>query len=333
MKSQTKPLFISLLAIVTLLFPALSAHSAPIANWKMLSGSANNSGLDTDSPTIGDGTPDNADNAWVAGRFGTVGTPGSVTLEVGETLTVSGSVVLTGGVNERRENFRVGLSNAATEFENGDTTFPNGGWLLVPSIGIFQARTDGAFVSNLGNAVNLGGTPSANTAPATFVGNSTTPFAWSFSITRASATTVDLAGSFSGGDGNYGYAIANQGIETSLFTYNVVGVLFGGALDLDQGDLSDVQYSVTVPTSSDPRITSFSVSGSSATVVMTGEPGTDYYCAGSNDLTDWTTEIVPTDTPGSPFQTDANGDLAFTVDTSLLPPPYFLRVQDTDPSP
>jgi hypothetical protein len=245
MKLHANPIPTSLATIVTLLFPALSAHSAVIANWKMMSGSATNSGLTTNSPTIGNGTSNNADNVWVAGRFGTVATPASVTLAVGETLTVSGSVVLTGGVNERRENFRVGLFDAATEFEINQTTFPNGGWLMVPSSnGIFQARTNGAFVSNLSNAVNLGGTPSANTAPATFVGNSTTPFTWSFSITRASATTVDLAGSFGGGDGNYGYAMANPGVTTSLFTYNVIGVLLGDALDLDQASFSNVQFTV-----------------------------------------------------------------------------------------
>jgi hypothetical protein len=84
----------------------------------------------------------------------------------------------------------------------------------------------------------------------------------------------------------------------------------------------------------DPEITSIAVSGNTATVVMTGAPGTDYYCAGSADLTGWTTEIVPTSPPGgSPFQTDVNGDLTFTIDASLLPSSYFLRVQDTDPSP
>ncbi len=90
--------------------------------------------------------------------------------------------------------------------------------------------------------------------------------------------------------------------------------------------------SASAPTP-DPEITSFSVSGSSATVVMTGAPGTDYYCAGSPDLTDWTTEVVPTDTSGSPFQTDVNGDLTFTVDTSSLGSSYFFRIQDSDPSP
>ncbi|MCH7229089.1 hypothetical protein, partial [Haloferula sp. A504] len=61
--------------------------------------------------------------------------------------------------------------------------------------------------------------------------------------------------------------------------------------------------------------------------------GTDYYCAGSDDLTSWATEIVPTDTGGSPFQTNAAGDLTFSVDISGLGPIYFLRIQDVDPVP
>ncbi len=120
---------------------ALPAHSAVIANWKMLSGTATNSGMDTNSPTIGNGTTNNADNVWLAARLGTVATPASVTLAVGETLTVSGTVVLTGGDDLRREGFRIGVFDAVTEFENGTTTFANGGWLMVPSSnGIFKAR-------------------------------------------------------------------------------------------------------------------------------------------------------------------------------------------------
>ena len=110
----------ALLAVVaTLLFPALPAHSAVIANWKMLNGTATNSGLDTSSPIIGNGTINNADNVWLAARLGSVATPQSVTLAIGETLTVSGSVVLTGGDDLRREGFRVGVFDAVTEFESG----------------------------------------------------------------------------------------------------------------------------------------------------------------------------------------------------------------------
>ncbi len=80
-------------------------------------------------------------------------------------------------------------------------------------------------------------------------------------------------------------------------------------------------------------ISSITVSGTTATIVMKGAPGTDYYCAGSGDLTDWSTEVVPTDTSGSPFQTDGSGDLTFSVDISGFGTRYFLRVQDSDPSP
>lgn len=80
-------------------------------------------------------------------------------------------------------------------------------------------------------------------------------------------------------------------------------------------------------------ISSITVSGTTATIVMKGAPGTDYYCTGSSQLTDWSTEVVPTDTGGSPFQTDGSGDLTFSVDISGFGPGYFLRVQDFDPAP
>ncbi|MCH7229051.1 hypothetical protein [Haloferula sp. A504] len=115
-------------------------------------------------------------------------------------------------------------------------------------------------------------------------------------------------------------------------TYNAADLtgLGLGAYFTDNGGTLTVA-SGAVP--EDPKITSISLSGSIATVIMKGTPGVDYYCAGSDDLTTWATEIVPTDTGGSPFQTDGGGDLTFSVDISGLGSRYFLRVQDVDPVP
>ncbi len=293
--------------------------------------------MDSDSPTIGDGTANNADDAWVAGRFGTVATPADVTLAIGETLTVSGSLILTGGLGVD-SNLRFGVFDESGQFASGGTTWSNGGWLLRaganPDDGWHKARTNGAFVSTNPNAAIITPRTNTNTGGA-LDGDSTIAYDWSISVTRDSATTVDLFGSIAGGDNAYNQTYTANDIATSLFTYNAVGLLFGASLDVDQAVLSGVQYTVVPsgPPSEEPKITSFSIAGTSATVVMMGAPGTDYYCAGSGDLTDWTTEVVPTDTPGSPFQTNASGDLTFTVDISSFGSSYFFRVQDTDPNP
>lgn len=228
MKQITNPLFQSLAAIGFLIFiTAPMSHSATIANWKVLAGTAVGSNLSTDSPTIGDGTLNNADASNSAGRFGTVASPESVTLAVGQTLTVSTTVVLTGG--NASQDFRFGVFNAATEFASGTTTFASGGILLQPANGIvtpgrfYQARTDGNFGSTATNAVLIGGTV---TTSGTLDVDSTIPLTWTLSITRDSATTVDLFGSIIGGDGNYNFSVtANDvvNLPDPTPTHRIVG--------------------------------------------------------------------------------------------------------------
>ncbi len=238
---KTSKLFLAAVIVMA----ANTAQGATIANWKELNTASTNSGMTTDSPTIGDGTADNADDAWVAGRFGTVATPASVTLAIGETLTVSGSITLTGGLNIS-SNLRFGVFDESGQFASGGTTWANGGWLLRQGTSVgdgwYQARTNGAFVSSNSNAVQLS-TTTTNTGGA-IDGDSAIAYDWSISITRDSATTVDLFGSIAGGDTALDQTYTSNNITTSLFTYNALGVLLGASLDLDQASLSNVQYDV-----------------------------------------------------------------------------------------
>jgi hypothetical protein len=242
-----------LLLTAAIAMAANAAQAATIANWKELNTASTNSGMNTDSPTIGDGTLDNADDTWVAGRFGTVATPASVTLAIGETLTVSGSITLTGGVDVT-SNLRFGVFDESGQFASGGTTWANGGWLLREGVsdggdGWYQARTNGAFVSTNPNAVQLTTTYS-NPGNVTLSGNATNAYDWSISVTRDSATTVDLFGSIVGGDSGYNQTYTSNDNTTSLFTYNALGVLLGGSLNLDQASLSNVEYTVVPEPSS-----------------------------------------------------------------------------------
>lgn len=248
MKTHTMTL---LTAATTLAFAAAPADAGTVANWKEFNAGSTNSGMNTDSPTIGDGSSNNASDAWIGGRFGTAGTPESVTLAEGESLTVSGSVVLTGGSQWWPDNVRFGVFDESGQFDSGGTTWANGGWIFRGDAddngGWYQARTDNAFVSTNPNAVDLPGTENAS---GTLLGDSTAPYEWSMTITRDSATTVDLAASLAGGDDSFVGTYTADDVSTSLFTYNAVGVLFGGSIDLDQGQLSNVQYNVVPEPSS-----------------------------------------------------------------------------------
>jgi hypothetical protein len=147
------PLFSALCVIAA----APPATAAPIANWTQLNGAVvvPLDGADTDGPTYGDGvTVNSAQSAWVAGLFGTVPSPQSVTLSIGETLTVSGSVVLTGG-GPANNQFRFGIFNDGGAFELGSGSGWTGGWMHTIFNDLWQGRTDGAYISTGGNAVPL----------------------------------------------------------------------------------------------------------------------------------------------------------------------------------
>lgn len=238
-------------ALILFVTPGLIniAGAASVANWKELNPNAAVvpiSGAGTDSPVFGDGTtPNSAQAAWIAGGFGTAGAPGSATLAVGDTLTVSGGLTLTGGTNNNNQ-FRFGIFNDGGQLALDSGLNWTAGWLH--SIGtattsdLYRARTNGAFISTAGDAADLN---SIVTRTGTFDGDSSTAFSFSMSITRDSATTVDVVSLITGGDGNYSEQYVEDDISTTNFTYNAAGLLFGGSAGVEQASFSGVQYNVT----------------------------------------------------------------------------------------
>lgn len=221
----------------------------PIANWKEFNPNLTIvpvTDAGTNSPIFGDGVTENSSQmAWVAGRFGTVEAPASVTLAVGETLTVTGSVVMTGGTNNNNQ-FRFGLFDDGGKFALDDGSNWTGGWLhsigTVATADLWLGRTDGPFISTAGNAVDL---DSVKTLTGIFDGDSVEAFTFMMSITRDSETTIDIISLIEGGDGDLSEGFDREDIETSLFTYTSMGWLFGGSSGVEEVDFSDVEYSVT----------------------------------------------------------------------------------------
>lgn len=244
---------VTLLAAV---FPAVcSSHAATIANWKVLvpsvaSGGSPVAGANTDSPVFGGGT-NQMDAAQTAGRFGTVGTPETANLLVGETLTVTATITLTGGLDVTN-NYRFGVFNDGGQFAANSPNTWTGGWLHSTGSGLYQGNTGGSFVSTVGtapnNAVALTQIPTTNTG--TIDGTSIATYLWTMTITRDSATTVDVFSSFVGGDGLYDNSYTANNVTTALFSYTAVGVLTSGNTDLDQLTISNAQYSVVPEPSS-----------------------------------------------------------------------------------
>lgn len=217
----------------SVLFVTCSAFATPVTNWTAFD-SQTVSGAATNSPTVGDGT-DNSAAGHFAGLFNS-----SVTLAVGETLTVSGNLVLTGGTNDG-DAVRWGIQNDGGQFALGDKANWSGGWLHPVGIDLFQARTNGNFGSTGGNAADL---DASKTGSGTYDGDSVASFAWSMSITRDTATTVDIVSSFGGGDGSLVQVYTANDVTTSIFTYTATTWNFSSDGSFDQVAFSNVDVSV-----------------------------------------------------------------------------------------
>lgn len=237
----------------TLFSLAISAAICPaetIANWKVMftaaSGLASStSGLNTHSPVFGDGSANDMDGVGVAGRFGTLATPQSVTLEVGQTLTVTASVTFTGGVTSGGSAYRFAVLEDGGKFDVPSPENWAGGWLHLVNTAssgeLFRARTDGNYMSNATIALDLNATKSIS---GTFNADSATPYLWTMAITRASETTIDLSSSLAGGPGNYSETFIANNLTTTRFTYNAVGMQATSAGDLDRLSVSNAAFSV-----------------------------------------------------------------------------------------
>jgi hypothetical protein len=266
--------------------------ASPIANWKEFNTNeavVPITGAGTNSPTFGDGVTQNSSQAaWIAGQFGTVASPEAVTLSVGETLTVSGSVVMTGGSNNANQ-FRFGIFNDGGKFALDDGSIWTGGWLHVngsAASDLFQGRTDGPFISTAGDALGLG---AVQERTGTFDGDSLASFTFTMSITRDSATTVNIVSLLTGGDGELSEEYIKEDLETSLFTYTSLGWLFGGSSAVEQVVYSDVEYTVTA--GSEARISAISSDGVISEIDYEGAEGKTYALESSLDLINWSAEL------------------------------------------
>ncbi len=225
----------------------LPADAGTVANWKQLNPAASPpvSGLDTDAPTFGDATANSAQNAWLAGHFGTVASPESVILAVGQTLEISGSMILTGGTNTANQ-IRFGIFNDGGQFAADNGSNWTGGWMhnngTATSSDLWRGTTSGAFVSTGGNAMDL---DAVKTRTGTFDGSSVAPFDFRMTITRDSETTLDIVSRLAGGDGSLDEMYVKDDVAATDFTFTCVGVLLGGTSGVDQAVFSGVAFTVS----------------------------------------------------------------------------------------
>lgn len=244
----------AVLAAAIIAFATWPVQATPIADWKVLFSAGPtpiNSGENTNSPQFGDDTAGQMDGIGVAGLFGPNGSPESVMLSVGQTLTVTANVTLTGGVQGSNSAYRFAVQNDGGQFAANDPDNWAGGWMHTLGLSngsnsaLYGTNTGGNYMSTSNvsgnNSVNLG---AGNSTSGTFSADTATPYTWTMSITRDSATTVDIVSSFIGGPSSFSQTMTASDVTTSNFTYTAVGIQTTGQSDLDQLTLSNVQFAV-----------------------------------------------------------------------------------------
>lgn len=253
---------------VVVLSGVASAPAAPVVNWQRdpLIGPAAMvlSNLETDSPTVGDGSAENAANGAIYAEMPTV------TLARGQQITLTGSATFV-GINASN-SFRYGLMN---ETGTPDTIGWYGYWTTGSSGG-----TNGSIVARDpdGTTFNTGTSFSTNSGtahtlvtgggPALF-SNDTYTFSMTVGRFNDDTTTAYATITSSSGYAMKLYRATETDPANITFSFNRVGLLAGSGLAADQ-----VQYGSISVTSGEivaPKLTVNS-SGAVSIVNSTGVP-------------------------------------------------------------
>jgi autotransporter-associated beta strand protein len=105
-----------------------------------------------------------------------------------------------------------------------------------------------------------------------------------------------------------------DGVPQPVKTYGGTGTGADTELEALMTGNSRLQTTSAGVTTIPPVITSITVSGATATITMTGAPGTTYLCKFSDDLV---TPFAPIATVPAIITTDGGGNASFTVDASV----------------
>jgi len=235
-----------------------SLHAGEIANWGTDLVNPT-SGLTTNDPVFGNGVLDQGAEAFRAwSKFGPNASPDSVSLAVGQTLTVTSGFRYTGGAtNANAIRFLVGNTGTST-----NNTVWAGGWTL-SGVSLFSSNTNdgtGGTNTDVLSTLNTGGGNAAIVGTSVAVGTAALTadriYNFTMSITRDSGGTVDIVASLITDNfdviGPVGYSIqfTVNDVATSLFTYNALAFQVTGQANTELVEVLDAQYNVTPEPSS-----------------------------------------------------------------------------------
>ncbi len=213
------------------------AHAALVTGpWALGQGAATLTNENTASPTVGDGTANNADATSVYSSFS------SVTLSnVGDKITLAGTVTLSSIVANRANDFRWSLYDAAGSPDtsgwlgyivgNSNATTNSNLWERVnPNTGIVMATGSGA-----ANVIhNTSGSPGVQFASDTF------DLIFSLERTALGGLLINSSLLRTSDSVQFGLISAFTDTTPETYTFNRVGFLASGNLDADQVQFSNV---------------------------------------------------------------------------------------------
>lgn len=208
----------------------LSTQAALVTGWSVSSGTAPLSDAGTASPILGDGTSDSADASSLYANFSTLSLA-----NVGDKITLSGSVTMTGITTTASGQFRFSL------FE-GDQSNVDGGYLLRNGVdatsALLNSRNSGNFYSTSG--IGAAGT---GTAPGVGLTNNGT-YSFSMTLELLAGNQISVITSLSDGTNDFGNASLTDAAPNVL-SFSGVGFLSGGSLNADQLSFDNIDVSLT----------------------------------------------------------------------------------------
>ncbi len=293
-----------------LLFLALTVAvpgAEPVTNWVTTNGDAEfaDGSEATNSPITTD-----CDAETIVGSFP------EVTLSIGQTITLTGSIKITGRTGNIPGNqIRWAL------FDAPGTPTPQVG---AGYVGIW-ATTANLLACDIRNANGSTGNPFSGTASQVIVSSDgqasmgyDISYDFSLSITRVDETQISVSGSLAESDG--GLVLVSWPETTTAafpdnFTYDCVGILLGGTTDATQAALSNVEVDFGADPAPDLVITSIISNPGDGTLTLTwsSAPGVVYGLDASTDLVDWPLEIDD-NIPAA----EESGETSFTIPAGPL---------------
>lgn len=213
-------------------------HAEPVVNWVATNGDTGFSGGSeaTNSPVTTD-----ADAETIVGSFP------EVTLEVGQTITLNGSVTIAGGAGALPGNqLRWGFFDAPGIPTTGVGSGYVGVWATVAAGSANLVRANGSTTNPFSGSATMVISAAADTDGGT--GDYGEVLSFSFSVTRVDGTQIRTSATVTdGGRFLVEWPETISPASPSSMTYDAVGILLGGSLNAASAAFSDVEVTGVVP--------------------------------------------------------------------------------------